>query len=180
MACTLRSSKSKRVSSGVFLCFRVLLCFRVFCLCRFMQIPFDLILLRGWQLSCLLVRALRLCLLFPSLLSLCSHFQHRNPHCLTKALFLFITRAISHLHLTRTGFSCPIDCTSLSSSLHVYKYVCYAVSYLSEARISFLNVILSFHVALSPHPQMFTAGLAAPCLPVAPRSGVSARWDDIL
>lgn len=58
-------------------------------------------------MSCILVRAIpvtRLSLLFPSLVSLSSHFKHPNSHCNTKSLFLFISRAITHVDFMHQSF----------------------------------------------------------------------------
>lgn len=180
MACTPRSSESKRAYSGVFLCFHVL-CFVYGILCRIPLIWFysELDSCRAFWFE--LHQYPRLCLRFPSLLSLCSHFQHRNPPCLTKALFLFITRAISQVPLMHTGLLSHIDCTFRSSSLHavsVLRIHCRLLQVLSYARTSLPYIPLSLHLSIPPHPQMFTAGLAAPRLPVAPGPGVSARRDD--
>lgn len=107
-----------------------------------MQISFDLILLRAWQLSRILVRATPvtgLCLLFPSLLFLCSHFKHPGPHCITKALFFFMSRAITHVHLMKWSLLTHIDCTFLGSSLYAATlYVCSAWEYVTDFCSSYL------------------------------------------
>lgn len=105
------------------------------CLYHFIQISFYLILVRAWQSSCTLVRATTvtcLGLLFPSLLFLFSHFKPPNPHCITKALFLFIRYTVTHVDLMHWSFFTHIDCTFLRSSLYAETmYVCSTWEYIT-------------------------------------------------
>lgn len=162
-----------------------------------MQISFDLILLRAWQLSCILVRATpvtSLGLLFPSLLFLCSHFKHPNPHCITKAPFLFISRAVTHVDLMHRSFLTHIDCTFLRSSLYAETmYVCSTWEYIQITEVTdFCRLCLIFKWSMqqpSQYNMIFTFatfssssdvyGLAcspSPTCGAETRSRCSLRW----